>query len=118
MQQLIFWASNGYTELHSKNIPNVSKCSIQEDYSKSRAFDFAWVGNEAIELPKQVYFVVKSMKNPDFEFYGYGLKFSIISKELLAFIQKHGYNTGYDYCPIAVVTAKGVRLTNKDYYLS
>lgn len=115
---LIFWGSNGNAELDDKNFPKQSKSYIQENFKSTRGFDFDWVDNQKNSpMPEQVYFVVKSLKNPIFDLFDYGLEFIVVSKALLEFINYHGYTTGFDKCRVLVVNGQGKLLTDKEYFL-
>lgn len=121
MKNLIFWASNGYDELHNNPyIPSLEQCTFKESIPKCKS-DLEWMEeseqDESIPLPAKVYLEIKSIKKIDFDLFEYDTHLIVVSNKLLEFLQKHGFNSGYDTCPVSIVNTKGELLTQEDFYL-
>lgn len=121
MKNLIFWASNGYDELHNnKYMPALEQCTFKETLPKCKS-ELEWLEessqDESIPLPEKVYLEIKSIKKIEFELFEYDTHLIIISENLLKFLQKYDFNSGYDYCPVFIVNTKGELLTDEPFYV-
>lgn len=122
MRNLIFWSSNGYSELEdTKRIPARNKRKVKESIPKCKA-DMDWVRTwenkeNLLPLPDKVYLEIKSMKKIEFDLLEWENTLIFVSKKLLEFLQKHGFNSGYDTCPVLIVNTKGDLLTQEAFYL-
>lgn len=122
MKNLIFWSSNGYDEINdAKHIPTRNKWTVKETIPKCQA-NMDWVRTwedkeNLLPLPDKVYLQIKSMKKIEFDLLEWENTLIFVSKKLLKFLQKHGFNLGYDTCPAVIVNTKGDLLTQEDFYL-